>query len=496
MVVIFVIFILLYREDLRDRIIRLVSSGDLQRTTEAMSQAGQRVSRYLLMQLVVNTTYGVPIGVGLYFIGVPNPVLWGLLATILRFIPYAGPMIGAAFPVALSFAVDPGWTMPLMTIGLFLGIELIVGNAIEPWLYGASTGISAIAILIAAVFWTWLWGPIGLLLSTPLTVCLVVIGRFVPQLRFLDVMLGDRPVLPPSARFYQRLLAKDPDEAAEITEEFIEEHSLEDLYDDLILPALVLAENDRQRGSLTPDHLSDLVNSAYTIIEDYRDWKPPEEKRDTDKAAIDASSQPAPIELRSEPVLCVGARSRLDELAAAMLAQLLQRRGFPVARAAASTLERNDLPTVSGAAVKVVAICSLNASAVLQIRRIVRRLRPKLGGARIVAGLLNSPPEEGRAAELTPETTADAMATRLSDALKQIEALSGPPAETAQAEPQLETTAVQSEDSEQELAQGVRRSLLHPVEIDDTHAHLCHAYWQAPDGGGDFMNRAGGMTVR
>jgi predicted PurR-regulated permease PerM/serine phosphatase RsbU (regulator of sigma subunit) len=485
MVVIFVIFILLYREDLRDRIIRLVSSGDLQRATEAMSQAGQRVSRYLLMQLVVNTTYGLPIGIGLFFIGVPNPVLWGLLATILRFIPYAGPMIGAAFPVALSFAVDPGWTMPLLTIGLFLGIELIVGNAIEPWLYGASTGISAIAILIAAVFWTWLWGPIGLLLSTPLTVCLVVIGRFVPQLRFLDVMLGDRPVLPPSARFYQRLLAHDPDEAAEITEEFIQERSLEELYDDLILPALVLAENDRQRGSLTPDRLSALVDSAYTIIEDYADWKPAEDKRDSDKTAAPVVSQPT--QLRSEPVLCVGARSKLDELAAAMLAQLLQRRGFPVARAAASTLERNDLPAVSGLAVKVVAICSLHPSAPLQIRRIVRRLRPKLAGARVVAALFHNPPEEGRTTELTPETTADVVVMRLSDAVAQIENLTTPPADAEQAGLEVQAQPAKSESSEQELAQGLRRTLLHPVEIDEPQAHLCHAYWQAPDGGGDFI---------
>ena len=484
-VVIFVIFILLYREDLRDRIIRLVSSGDLQRATEAMSQAGQRVSRYLLMQLVVNTTYAVPIGIGLFLIGVPNPVLWGLLAGLLRFIPYAGPMIGAAFPVALSFAVDPGWAMPLMTIGLFLGIELIVGNAIEPWLYGASTGISAIAILIAAVFWTWLWGPIGLLLSTPLTVCLVVIGRFVPQLRFLDVMLGDRPVLPPSARFYQRLLAHDPDEAEEITEKFIQERSLEELYDDLILPALVLAENDRQRGSLTPDHLSDLVDAAYTIIEDYADWKPSEDKRDADIAAAPLATQAA--QLRSEPVLCVGARSRLDELAAAMLAQLLQRRGFPVARAAASTVERNDLPAVSGAAVKVVAICSLHASAVLQIRRIVRRLRPKLAGARLVAALFNNPPEEGRTTELAPETTTDVVVTRLSDAVKQIEALSTPQAEAAQAASEVQPPAAKTEANEQELAQGLRRTLLNPVEIDEPQAHLCHAYWQVPDGGGDFI---------
>jgi hypothetical protein len=298
-------------------------------------------------------------------------------------------------------------------------------------------------------------------------------------------MLGDRPVLSPSARFYQRLLARDPDEAAEITEQFVQERSLEELYDDLILPALVLAENDRQRGSLTPDRLSDLVDSAYTIIDDYADWKPAENKHEADKTAAPVPPQPA--QMRSDPVLCVGARSRLDELAAAMLAQLLQRRGFPVARAAASTLERNDLPAVSGAAVKVVAICSLHASAALQIRRIVRRLRPKLAGARVMAALFNNPPDEGRTTDLAPETTADVVVTRLSDAVNQIEALSTPPAEAAQAGSELQAPVMKTADDEQELAQGLRRSLLHPVEIDEPQAHLCHAYWQAPDGGGDFI---------
>jgi predicted PurR-regulated permease PerM len=487
MVVIFLIFILLYREDLRDRMIRLVSSGDLQRATEAMSQAGKRVSRYLLMQLVVNTIYGVPIGIGLFLIGVPNPVLWGLLAALLRFIPYAGPIIGAAFPVALSFAVDPGWIMPLMTAGLFLGIELIVGNAIEPWLYGASTGISAIAILIAAVFWTWLWGPIGLLLSTPLTVCLVVMGRFVPQLRFLDVLLGDRPVLPPYARFYQRLLAHDPDEAAEITEQYIQNRSLEDLYDDLILPALALAENDRQRGALSPDRLSDLADAIYTIIDDYADWKPSEERRKSEGTVTAHKTTTVPTQVRSEPVLCVGARSRLDELAAAMLAQLLQRRGFAVARAAATTLERNDLPTVSGTPVKVVAICSLHASAVLQIRRIIRRLRPKLGGARVLACLFNSPIDESRTTELTAETTADVVVGRLTDALAQAEILAKPVIEPASTAPEVQKAPTETEGPESEFGQGARPGFVHPVEIDDPHAHLCHAYWQAPDGGGDFI---------
>jgi predicted PurR-regulated permease PerM len=488
-VIVFVIFILLYREDLRDRIIRLVSSGDLQRTTEAMSAAGERVSRYLLMQLVVNATYGLPIGIGLFFIGVPNPVLWGLLATILRFIPYAGPVIAASFPIALSFAVDAGWTTPLLTISLFLGIELISNNVVEPWLYGASTGISSIAIIVAAVFWTWLWGPIGLLLSTPLTVCLVVIGQYVPQLRFLDVILGNAPVLSPHARFYQRLLAQDPDEAAEIAEEFIGGGSLEALYDELILPAIVLAEQDRHRGSLTTERLGTLVDSIRAIIEDYADWEAPEANDEEEKATATTRQVPAG-RMQGEPILCIGARSALDELAAAMLAQLLQRRGYRVARAAASTLESNELPTVSGAAVRFVAICSLHASAILQIRRIVRRLRPKVAGARIMACILHGRLEEQAAAEAAAGTTADHSATNLVGAVEQIERAFTSTEQAASASQALEPgpppgDAAQSDT--QTLAQGLRRNLLHPGEIDDPNVHLCHAYWQAPEGGGDFV---------
>ena len=485
-VIVFVIFILLYREDLRDRIIRLVSSGDLQRTTEAMSKAGERVSRYLLMQLVVNATYGLPIGLGLYFIGVPNPVLWGLLAAILRFIPYAGPVIAGSFPIALSFAVDPGWTTPMMTVGLFLAIELFSNNVVEPWLYGTSTGISSIAIIVAAVFWTWLWGPIGLLLSTPLTVCLVVMGQYVPQLRFLDVMLGNAPVLPPPARFYQRLLAQDPDEAAEIAEEFIAGLSLEALYDELILPALVMAERDRQRGSLTGEHLTAVIDAVRGIIEDYADWQPSPESKDTGGGAPpEPAARVIPLRTFSDTVLCVGGRSLPDELAAAMLAQLLQRRGFRVARSAAATLERNELPSVSGAPVRILAICSLHSSATLQIRRIVRRLRPRVAGARILACILNGQLGEQSTSETTAATTADLTAANLADAVSKIETLAladqGASTEAAGA---LNASAKALAEAEPDAAWG---GLLNPAEIDEPQAYLCHAYWQAPDGGGDFV---------
>src|SRR3954453_2419380 len=238
---------LLGREDLRDRVIRLIGQGRINVTTQAMDEAATRISRYLIAQCIVNGTYGLAISLGLWLIGLtfghnspgfPNWFLWGLLTAILRFIPYIGPWIGAAFPIVLSLAVYHGMGVPLAVVGMFLVIELISNNFMEPWLYGSSTGISTVAILVAAVFWTWLWGPVGLLLSTALTVVLVVMGKYIPPLRFLDILLGDEAPLTPSARVYQRLLALDQEEAMELVRESLQESTLEQLYDEVLLPAL------------------------------------------------------------------------------------------------------------------------------------------------------------------------------------------------------------------------------------------------------------------
>src|SRR5271166_49860 len=245
LVIVLVVFILLEREVLRDRLLRLAGGGDLHRTTEAMNEAAQRVSSYLLSQLAVNAVEGVLLGVGLAVIGIPNAALWGILAVLLRFIPYLGIVIAAFFPIALALAVDPGWSLLVWTVLLFVGIELIVSNVVEPYLYAGTTGLSSIAVIIAAVFWTWLWGPIGLLLSTPLTACLLVLGRHVPQLTFLEILLGSEPVLTPDETFYQRLLAGDPEEATEQAEEFAKEKSLEEFAQQVALPVLARAQADR-----------------------------------------------------------------------------------------------------------------------------------------------------------------------------------------------------------------------------------------------------------
>jgi predicted PurR-regulated permease PerM len=214
-VVVFTILLLLNRENMRERLIGLIGPRRINVTTQALGEAAYRVSRYLYMQLVVNACFGVPFAIALYFIGIPNALLWGLLGTLLRFIPYAGVWAAAALPTVLAFAIFDGWTQVAWVLGVFIVLELILVNVVEPWLYGRSAGLSPIAIIAAALFWTWLWGPVGLLLATPLTVCVAVIGRYIPELGYLNVLLGVEPVLPPEARFYQRLIALDQEEASE-----------------------------------------------------------------------------------------------------------------------------------------------------------------------------------------------------------------------------------------------------------------------------------------
>ena len=267
-VLVFIVFVLLQREDLRDRMIRLFGMNDVHRATAAISDAAKRIGRYLLMQLVVNLLYGIPVGLGLYLIGVPNALLWGLLATVLRFVPYSGPILAAASPIALSLAVDPSWTTPLLTVALFVVLELFTNNVLEPWLYGASTGLSPLALIVAAVFWTTLWGPVGLLLATPLTVCLVVLGRHVPQLHIFEVLLGDTPVLEPDVKFYQRLLAGDPHDAEEVADDMLEERPLSEVLGRIVLPALALAEQDRQRGALAPGRAREIAGWVQEIVDD------------------------------------------------------------------------------------------------------------------------------------------------------------------------------------------------------------------------------------
>jgi predicted PurR-regulated permease PerM len=446
-VIVFVIFILLQREDLRDRFIRLVSAGDLNRTTRAFEDAGSRVARYLLMQVVVNLTYGIPVGVGLWLIGVPNALLWGMLAVVLRFIPYVGPILAAMFPIALSIAVDPGWTMLLWTVGLFVILELVSNNVVEPLLYGAKTGLSPIAIIVAAIFWTWMWGPVGLLLSTPLTVCLVVLGRHVPQLGFLEVLLGSEPVLAPHERLYQRLLALDADEATEQAEKYLEDHSVEQFYSEVAVPALTLVELDRGRGVLDYDRRGLVVDSMLTLIDNLTDVddKPSEDKT-SDLAGVaqseEAQAQASPtLALGSDPteqkVLCFGARGSLDDTAALIAAQLIQRRRIRAQALSWIDLTPANLPLVKIDDVRMVSLSYLNESSIAHARYLVRRIRRLMPTIPIQVAFLASHLEQAEEKTALEGTKANFIASSLIQALDQISA-SDRQTEVSIAEPRSE----------------------------------------------------------
>jgi predicted PurR-regulated permease PerM len=325
-VIIFTVFILAGREDLRDRLIRLAGGGRLYLMTQALDEATQRINRYLLLQFLVNTGYGLVVFTALHFLGIPNATLWGVSATILRFLPYVGWPMAALMPIGLSLAIFPGWHAALLTAGVFVILELIVSNFVEPLLYGAHLGLTPLAILVSAIFWTLIWGFPGLVLSNPLTVCLVVMGRYVPSLGFLHVLLGDEPVLLPHSQFYQRLLAADQNEARKVLEQYLKEKPLEELYSSVIIPALSLAEQDRHRNALDDKTQSYIHETTREIIEELPDPSL-EETRD---GTTENSSQTSPSE--TEPtgpldVLCIPARDEADDLVGILLARLLTRQG-------------------------------------------------------------------------------------------------------------------------------------------------------------------------
>jgi predicted PurR-regulated permease PerM len=390
LIVVVVIFMLLERENLRDRFIRLVGHHDLHRTTAALEDAGTRVGRYLLMQLVVNTLYAVPITIGLWVLGIPNALLWGLLTLVLRFVPYIGPAIGMMLPLFLALAISPGWSLVLWTAGLFLVMELLSNNVLEPWLYGSHTGLSPLAIIVAAIFWTWLWGPLGLVLSTPLTVCLVVLGRHVPQFEFLDVMLGNEPVLEPHARLYQRLLAGDPDEATDTAEQFLEEDYLVDYYEKVGIPALLLGEQDRQRGVMHDQQRARFSQSAKTLVANLAEIAEEEENEDEDEKDEEAGTKADADEAADEDdlpdgegrsLLCLGGRGDIDDAAAAMLAQVLEVQGAEVSAASHLSVEGGNIRQLQLEGIDTAIVAFLNGGSKAHARHVVRRLKrlkPKL----------------------------------------------------------------------------------------------------------------------
>ena len=421
-IIIFVIFILLQREDLRNRLIRLAGSYDLQRTTAALDDAAGRLSRLFLTQLIVNGAFGLVIGVGLWLIGVPSAILWGILAAALRFVPYIGAVIAAAFPLALAVAVDPSWSMLLWTLGLFLIVEPVVGHVIEPMVYGHSTGLSPVAVVAATTFWTALWGPIGLVLATPLTVCLVVLGRHVERLEFLDVMFGDRPALSPPEIFYQRMLAGDPTEAAEKAEQFLKERSLASYYDEVALKGLQLAQVDAERGALDQERLTkirDSVSEFATDVADQDDRPPAKVSSTTDAEASSAvESVAANVMHENLPILCVAGRSLIDEAAAIMQAQLSTAHGLAARVERVEALSSTNIFRLETTGVAVVCLIHLDSSGPAHMRYSVRRLRRKLPKAIIILGCWVNEIDPPALEVLRDNAKADLVAASLGETVK------------------------------------------------------------------------------
>jgi predicted PurR-regulated permease PerM len=423
-IIIFVIFILLQKEDLRDRFIMLAGARDLQRTTLAIDDGAERLSRYLLLQTGVNTVFGLLVGLGLWAVGVPNPALWGLIAAMLRFVPYIGVPIAAVFPLALTLAVDPGWVMMLWTLGIFVVLESITGQAVEPWLYGRNMGLSALAVVVAAGFWTFVWGPVGLLLSTPLTMCLVVIGRHVDQLRFLDVMLGDAPPMAPEESFYLRMLAGNPDEATEQAELYMQDHTLPAYFDDVAVRGLALAQLDVNRGVLTEEGRKRIAATVEGFIENLTLHEDPQAR----EASI--SHETVPDDWQHRPVLCVAGRSVLDHAAASLLAHLLERQGIGARLATFDEVSPISIQELRTDGVRVVCVSYLEPGNPKNARYLARRLRKRLPGLPLIAGFWSVIEDDTHYLDSFEATECDFLANNLGQAVDQVlQLMKQPPAQ-------------------------------------------------------------------
>ena len=384
-VLVIAIFILMEREDLRDRFIRLVGSDDLHRTTAAMNDAAERLSRYFLSQLAVNTTFGLVIGVGLWIIGIPSAALWGVLGGLLRFVPYIGAILAAVVPLALGAAIDEGWWRAGEVAALFVVVEPLTAYVVEPLLYGHSTGLAPISVIVAAVFWTWIWGPIGLILSTPLTLCFVVLGRHVKSLEFFDVLLGDRPALAPSEAVYQRILSDNPDDVLEKAERFLSERTLLEYYDQVVLPALQLAADDEARGVIPAGRAAVMTRSMLDVIADLAEHQDVSVQTATRDAG---ESSGAGTPLPPGRVACVAGHGAFDNAVAAMLSQLLERAGVPSRPVPYIEASRERIAALDLAGVSVVAISYLDLKGpTATLRYLVRRIRQHAPDTTIIVGL-------------------------------------------------------------------------------------------------------------
>ncbi len=411
LVLLLVIFMLINREDLKGRIIRLIGQGHIHATTLGIDDIEKRVSHYLYSQLIINCSFGVVLATGLGYIGIPNAMLWGGLVAVLRFIPYIGTWISAIIPISLSFIVTTSWLTPLYTFGLFAVLDLICGQFVEPLLYGSSTGISPTALIIAAVFWTLLWGPVGLLLAIPLTVCLVVIGRHVPQLKFLDILLSDERPLEIHEEYYHRLLRADPHEGVALIEKYLKDRPLLAVYDSVFIPVIARIEQDLRSDKLDPDKADLLYQCLRDVIEDLGSSATalPESAEEKNKASSNANCL----------IHCLSSPSSCDEIASEMLRQVLQKQSFNVKT---MTVGRYDdiSQLITDDKANVICICGIAPFSIIHCRSLYKKLRAHRHD-KVLMGLFGLQNINKDTSDQLRLIEADVVVGSLEDAVKQVE---------------------------------------------------------------------------
>jgi len=417
-ILILVVFLLIYQSDLRDRMIHLSGHGQVHLTTQAMGEAAENVSRYLLMQSAVNAAYGVVVGIGLVGFGVPNPILWGLVAAVFRFIPYVGPWLGAVMPLFLSLAVFSSWARPGILLGSWILLEALTANVLEPWLYGERTGISPLAVIVAAIFWSWLWGGLGLILSVPLTVTLVVLGKNVPQLSFLSTLLGSASAVPPKMQLYHRLLSRGSDEAAYFMDTFQKGKPLIEVYDSLLVPTLALAKTDRFQGTLEDEREAQLLASVKFLAEDLSERR--EAPSPDDKPVPEDGPPTVPSKPIALSVLCIPAADESDEIIAVMLSKLLSEDGFEAETLSPASSAAEKVAALGKRKVDLIVISALPPGALVPARYLHKRIRNAYPTLEVVVGLWS---QGVSAEELKERIGADehtSFATTLAEALDQV----------------------------------------------------------------------------
>lgn len=426
-VIVLLVFMLLEREDLRGRLLRLIGHGNLVATTRALDEAGERVSRQLLMQALVNALYGVAVGAGLYVIGVPYPLLWAALGAVLRFIPYVGPVIAAGAPIVIALAALPGWTRPLWVIAMFVTVELFTNLVLETVLYAGAVGVSQVALLIAVAFWTWLWGPMGLLMATPLTVCLVVLGKHVPGLQFLSTLMADAPALSPDAAYYQRLLARDQSEALDIVDHHVKNNDPDTVYDALLIPALNYVERDKLEGGLTEEEETLVADATRELMPDVmvaaREAHAAERAEAAEAAGTDAVPDENPPTGKSVTVLAYPATSVADEVALQMLAQLLTGSPITIKVLTSHALISELITGVQEQGSSIVCIADLPPSPPSKTRYLIKKLRGALPDVKIVVGRWAPPALADDDPRLLMEAGAAHVASTLLDTRNQLRQL-------------------------------------------------------------------------